>query len=139
MSTPKNTNYDGYNNINTPIQHTHHNTNIHISNNPIYSHATHYYTLHSYCDDLDLLSHNYDHMSIGPDYDSYDDDGIDDGDILKMELSVKNRTLKFYVNEKNTTLGFKNMDFDENQEYIMGVSLDDKTSIQLLGFEAPVI
>ena len=55
--------------------------------------------------------------------------------ILKMELDTKNKTLRYFVNEKDQGIAVNNVMLDNDEEYTLAISMDKNVTVQLLQFE----
>eukprot|EP01084_Bolivina_argentea_P319735 554589_1 len=59
---------------------------------------------------------------------------INEGDIIKMELNIKNKTLKYYLNDKDLGIAFKNINM--NYKYCLAISFASKgIQIQIVDFQ----
>ena len=59
-----------------------------------------------------------------------------DGDIVKMELDVENKTLRYFVNSEDQGIAVQDINFDNDIKYVMAMYLDEKSIVTLLEFEA---
>ena len=59
---------------------------------------------------------------------------LEKGDTIKMELNVVDKTLKFYINDKDQGIAFKHIDFTDNKRYNMAVMLT-KSKVKLINFQ----
>eukprot|EP01084_Bolivina_argentea_P304825 526532_1 len=58
------------------------------------------------------------------------------GDELKMELDIQNRTLKYYINSNDQGIAVKNVQFIENTTFVMAISVNSPVEIKLINFKA---
>ena len=57
------------------------------------------------------------------------------GDIIKMEINTKNKTIKYKHNDKDLGIAYKNIDFTNNKIYNLAIFLyAEKAAVQLLNF-----
>lgn len=50
-----------------------------------------------------------------------------------MEIDIKNKTLKYYLNGKDQGVALNDIDFEE-KEYYLAITLDEKADVKLLDF-----
>ena len=55
--------------------------------------------------------------------------------ILKMALDTKNKTLRYYVNEKDQGIAVDDVMLDNNEEYTLAISAEAHVTVQLLQFQ----
>eukprot|EP01084_Bolivina_argentea_P223569 378251_1 len=66
----------------------------------------------------------------------YGNSDLNEGDEIKMELDIQNRTLKYYVNSKDQGMADDNLWFGANKTLMMAVSINTPSEIQLTDFKA---
>eukprot|EP01084_Bolivina_argentea_P000398 750_1 len=58
---------------------------------------------------------------------------IKSGDILKMEVNLKNKSIKHFYNDKDLGIAFNNIDL--NYKYYLGISFADQDRVQIVDFK----
>ena len=81
-----------------------------------------------YCHDLSLI--DCDENS----FIDFDEIIVKDKDIVTMELNLKKKILKLFVNEQENLEHFK-VEINDELEYKMAINLDDAASVEIINFE----
>ena len=63
---------------------------------------------------------------------------VGDGDVIKMDLNVNDKTLKYYINDQDQGIAFTDVYFDSNTIYHMAVYVDN-VDIAITDFDQAVI
>ena len=58
------------------------------------------------------------------------------GDIIKMELDVANRILRYSLNSEDQGIAVQDINFDNGMKYTMAMYFDDHAIVKLLDFQA---
>ena len=72
------------------------------------------------------------------DWEKYNE-GFNDGDIVKMEINTKKQEIKYFVNDKDHGVAFRDINFDD-KEFRMAVFIGDKDyKIRLSEFKRTIL
>ena len=64
---------------------------------------------------------------------------IKQGDLIKMEINVPKKTLKYFINDRKEAIGFDNIDIDKNECYFVVMLNGTNCTLQLLDFNTKTI
>ena len=108
----------------------------HIDTNFI-DHWTTEYTFWCYAGGANsyLFYNMQDEMKNGCVNNEFDAEDWRDNDILRMEVDVPNKTIKYILNDKDTGIAFKDINLKGNQFYLAISSEEGGESVQLLDFQ----
>eukprot|EP01084_Bolivina_argentea_P204012 348354_1 len=68
-------------------------------------------------------------------YGDYGKEYIKHNDEIKMELTIGNTSLRYYVNDEDLGVAFDDVKFENNERYAMAVCIDEKVTIELIDFQ----
>ena len=55
--------------------------------------------------------------------------------IVKMVIDMDDKTIRYFVNDEDQSIAFKDICFDKDEEYTMCVSMDETVTIQLIDYQ----
>ena len=60
--------------------------------------------------------------------------GVKIGDIVKMELNTKDKTMQFYQNEHDHGIAFRDIEFHQDITYYLAIYLESGSDIEIIDF-----